>query len=117
MTNERGGEDSGLHDLHAVGLVVSAVDATSGQVDDNIRAIYFLEPISRVPSVPRDGRPGRRLDMTSHGDNVESTSVEVARQNLSELSAPAGDDDAHEVRLRVPPGYDPRAVDAERRLP
>jgi hypothetical protein len=99
LTHELGGDDPRFHDLPAVPLVVPAVDAPAGQVDNHIRTIHLVAPIAKVESVPLDCRPGRRLHVARHDTNRIALSVKVTSQDLSDLAAATGDDDVLRSRL------------------
>src|SRR5947209_7691571 len=87
------GDDSGLYDLAAVGLAVSAVDAATRQVDDDVGAVQLTGPITEAHPIPGDRRPRSRMHVTRDDRHVNTSTMEMARQDLPDLPAPAGDDD------------------------
>jgi len=79
-------------------MVVPAIDAVTRQVDDNISPVQLICPAAQLSSVPSNGRPRRGLNATRHHSDGNGLSVEMARQDLSDLAASAGDDDAQVTR-------------------
>src|SRR5207302_274227 len=88
------GDDSRLLDLATIGRAVPAVDAPAGEVDDDVSSVDLLSPFAGMQSVPRDGRPRLGPDVAGDNDNSNASHVEMTRENLPDLPAPAGDNDS-----------------------
>src|ERR1700694_2237457 len=95
VTNQFGGDDSGFLDFATVGRVVSAVDAATRQVDGDIRSVQLLAPFPGVLSIPPDRRPRCRLEVTRDDRHCNAFGMEIPGEDLSDLPASTGDDDAH----------------------
>ena len=86
--------DARLIDSLAVGRGGTAVDGASGQVDANVGAFQVLGPWAELNAVPVNGLPLSRVRAACEHGDVMAALLEVAGQQLANLSAAAGKDDA-----------------------
>lgn len=70
FTDETGGHDARLHNLLAVAVVVSAVDAAAGKIDDHIRPIQLGAPGAMRRCIPLDGSPRRLRCAAADRDDI-----------------------------------------------
>jgi hypothetical protein len=88
------GEDAGVVNVGAVALVVAAVDAATGQVDEGICAFKSLSPRALREPIPVDCLPGSGIGAASEDSDVVAGGLEVAGERLADLAAASGDNDA-----------------------
>jgi len=58
----------------------------AGEIDDNVRAIYAVDPVSEFLAVPRDGRPIGCNGMARNDRNGVSTFMKMTRENAPDLA-------------------------------
>ena len=82
-------------DQAAILVRVAAVDATPGEVDDDICAVQLACPGTEVPGVPGDYTPRRLLRRAAEDDDVMPVGVQRPRENGPNLAGAAGEEDFH----------------------
>ena len=75
--------------------MVSAIDASASQIDDDIRSIELCVPIAMGYAIPLDCTPGcSRRSATDHDDLVSGL-MKRTRQDGSDLSSATWDNNLH----------------------
>ncbi len=83
--------DPRIHHQGAIAGVITAVDATAGEIDQRQRSVKFCDPRTKRAAVPIDGPPqtGERLRPTREHDDVV-TRLKPSREHLAQESGAAG---------------------------
>ncbi len=101
LIEDAGGLDAGVEDGSAIGCVVAAVNAAAGEVDADVAVFEFGDPWAGVDAVPWDDAPRRCLRGAAEDGDGVAVGVEVAGEDLADLSGASGDDDLHREGLSV----------------
>src|ERR1700744_4164012 len=99
MAEQARGFDARIVDGLAIGGVIAAVDAASGEIDTDVGAFEMLGPVTKRCAVPMDGLPGRGVGAAGEYGDVMALLLEVLGEDMAELATAAGDDDAEEARI------------------
>jgi hypothetical protein len=76
-------------------FVVPTVDASPGEVDDDIRAVDLVRPIADRLAVPFSESPRKVLGVTTENDDIMSVTMKRSCEYGSDLSCSARDYDFH----------------------
>jgi hypothetical protein len=80
--------------------VVAAVDGASGEMDDGVGAVKLVDPGAGVEAIPWECAPGRGMRVARENGDGVTIGVEMAGEEGADLSAAAGDEDAHGFKIR-----------------
>jgi hypothetical protein len=80
-----------LFDQLAILGVVSAVDASPGEIDDNVRSVEFSNPVSRSLGIPFRNAPRRALRPSAENNNLIAALMKRSSEDRSDLAASAWD--------------------------
>ena len=86
-----------LQNLASIGGRVAAIDAPTGQVDDDVGAVDLMQPAPGRPAIPRHHAPWRSAQTPAQDDDLVALAVKSAREHRSDLSGPARNDDLHMI--------------------
>ncbi len=75
--------------------MITAVDASPGQVDDRIGAFQLVGPQTGRTAVPNQDRPGYLRCFSRKHDDLMPVPMEIPGQDRADMSAASGNDDLH----------------------
>jgi hypothetical protein len=95
LVKQMRGENAGVEDGPAIGLMVAAVDAAACEVDAGVGAFEFVNPGTRSEAIPGHDTPGSGIGSAAEDGDGVAVCVKVAREDLTDLTGATGDDDLH----------------------
>src|SRR5262249_54551241 len=91
--------DPGVLDFAAMGLRVTAIHAPAGQIQKDVGAFELRDPLIERLAVPVRHPPGRGKWTAAQDHNVVSVTMEAPREERSQESRAACENDLHACRL------------------
>ena len=76
----------GVKDFPSIGSGVATIDATPGEVDDDVCLVDLAVPCTQGRAIPFHHSPGPKLRVPAQDDDIHLIAVKSSRQDRSDLS-------------------------------
>ena len=95
VTDHTSRKNSRLLDRSSILGVVTTIDAATGEIDHNIRAIDLVLPFAEMRAVPTDDPPRRALQPAAQNDDVVVVGMKCSGEYRPNLARAARNDNPH----------------------
>jgi len=86
LPHQGGGDYAGELDFVPIFMGVPAVHISPGQIDDHIRAVETLDPVTKVFGIPMSALPFRANGMARNHRYGVATFMEMSREYVPDLA-------------------------------
>ncbi len=90
------GINTRVEDFCPIFGMISAVDASSGEVDDHVGGVEFGGPVAEVAGVPENGFHGGIGGFSAQDHDLVAFREEGAGEDVADLAGTAGKEDFHD---------------------